>query len=386
MTPARGVVLTPVTNFALRNRLAGTVTVNSSVGMWKKLQALQRNPRVALAFHTRAHSLSARGEYVLVQGDARLSSLSDPDAWLEALGESWERFSGEARVVGPLWERWLRAYHHRVNIEVALERMTVWPDLACRGTPEVYGTPLPLEIPPSQRPPAHGTAPRVDHARAAKRARGLADVLLGWTDTDGYPAIVPVQVAGADERGIVLNASTGLVPPGGRRAGLLAHEFSRHVVGQHQRKHTGWLEVHAARGAANHDRDGGRAGNAASREDGGGEAMREMLYAPHTQSGYRLPPSRLLFKLAAGYLSHRGLRAARRAGFLDESPSASERGRCAPTDCALMRDRRARRFPDRATGEMRQERFELPTFGSVTRSHQVRRAQRPSQARVEEDG
>ena len=155
-------------------------------------------------------------------------------------------------------------------------------------------------------------------------------MLLGWTDTDGYPVIAPVQVAGADERGIILNAPTGLVAPGGRRAGLLAHEFSRHVVGQHQRKHTGWLEVHAARGNANNDCDGGRAGSAASCEDRG-DATREILYAPHTQSGYRLPASRPLFKLAAGYVSHRGLRAAKRAGFLDEPPSSSEHGRYAPT-------------------------------------------------------
>ncbi|HEY3829795.1 MAG TPA: hypothetical protein VGL57_11415 [Solirubrobacteraceae bacterium] len=299
VTPAQGVVLTPVTNFAQRDRLAGTVTVNSSVGMWKKLQALQRNPRVALAFHTRTHGFSARAEYVLVQGNARLSSLSETDAWLQTIGENWERFSGESSDVGLLWERWLRAYHWRVNIEIAVERVLVWPDLACRGAYEVYGAPLPPEPPAVQRPPAKGTGPRVDHVRAAKRAQGLADVLLGWTDADGYPTIIPVQITGADERGILLSSPAGLVPPGGRRAGLLAHEFSRHVVGQHQRKHTGWLEVHPAE----RDKD----------------ATRELVYAPHTQSGYRLPASRLLFKLAGGFVSHRGLCAARRAGFLEDS-------------------------------------------------------------------
>ena len=57
VTPANGVVLTPVTNFALRDRTSGSVAVNSSVGMWRKLQRIQQNPRVAVAFHTRAHSL-----------------------------------------------------------------------------------------------------------------------------------------------------------------------------------------------------------------------------------------------------------------------------------------------------------------------------------------
>src|SRR5213596_4311180 len=39
VTPASSVVLTPLTNFALRDRSAGTLTVlNSSVGVWKKLE------------------------------------------------------------------------------------------------------------------------------------------------------------------------------------------------------------------------------------------------------------------------------------------------------------------------------------------------------------
>jgi hypothetical protein len=298
-TPASGVVLTPVTNFALRDRRAGTVSVNSSVGMWRKLQAVQRNPRVALAFHTRAHGFSKRPEYVLVQGEASLpSSLSDPDAWLESLGDNWERFGGEPRAVGPLWERWLRAYHWRVNVDIAVRRVIVWPNLDCRGASEVHGAPLPSAPPASQPPPGRGTGPRVDHVRAARRTRRLADVLLGFIGTDGYPVVAPVKVMGSEDGGILLAAPTSLVPPGGRRAALLGHEFSRHVVGQHQRKHTGWLE--------------------APTQSEGSEL--EVVYAPHTQSGYRLPPSRLLFNLAAGFISRRGLRAAVREGFLQDPP------------------------------------------------------------------
>ncbi|MEU9844118.1 pyridoxamine 5'-phosphate oxidase family protein [Actinomadura sp. NPDC048032] len=74
VTPARGVVLTPVTNFGARDRDGGTVTVNSSVGGWKKLQRIKREPRIALAFHTRDHGYSDRPEYVLVQGTASLSA------------------------------------------------------------------------------------------------------------------------------------------------------------------------------------------------------------------------------------------------------------------------------------------------------------------------
>ena len=45
VTPARGAVLTPLTNFGVRDRQAGTLeSVNSSVGMWRKLERV-RAPR-----------------------------------------------------------------------------------------------------------------------------------------------------------------------------------------------------------------------------------------------------------------------------------------------------------------------------------------------------
>src|SRR5438552_17970314 len=75
VTPASGVVLTPLTNLALRDRSAGTLTVlNSSVGVWKKLERIRRNPRVAVAFHTRKRGTSRRREVVLVQVNGALSA------------------------------------------------------------------------------------------------------------------------------------------------------------------------------------------------------------------------------------------------------------------------------------------------------------------------
>ncbi|HEV2813520.1 MAG TPA: hypothetical protein VGW10_09735, partial [Solirubrobacteraceae bacterium] len=102
--------------------------------------------------------------------------------------------------------------------------------------------------------------------------------LLGWAGGDGFPMVVPVTVGATSPRGIALDAAPGLVPPGGRRAGFTAHAFSRFTYGQEQRKHTGWLE------------------------DG--------VYAPHTETGYRLPESRLLFHLAGGIVTRRGIRTA----------------------------------------------------------------------------
>jgi hypothetical protein len=181
VTPASGVVLTPVTNFGVRDREAGTITVNSSVGAWKKLARIRENPHIALAFHTREHAASERSEYVLVQGKATLSS-PVPD-YPSSILESWERFE-PWRDISPLWKRWLRVYALRVGIELAVERVTVWPDLACRGSPEVHGASPPASEPEPQRPPGRGTGPRINASRAARGAARLPHVLLGWVGAD----------------------------------------------------------------------------------------------------------------------------------------------------------------------------------------------------------
>lgn len=284
VTPASGVVLGPVTNFAAHDRDAGTVTVNSSVGAWKKLERIRHNPRVALAFHTRAHGFTDRPEYVLVQGTASISApVTDYPA---TIAEQWERFNGPRG--GALWRRWLRVYYTRVSVDITVERVTVWPDLAASGSSQVYGMSPPAELPPSQRPPGHGTGPRVECDRVARRAANLPNVLLGWVDAGGFPLVVPVDVDGDDDSGVLLRTPQPLLPPGGRRAGLTAHAFTRHVLGQHQSVHTGWLET---------DTTGSQA-----------------VYAPHTTFGYRMPPSTLLYRLTVGLATRRGLRAARKAG------------------------------------------------------------------------
>lgn len=284
-TPANGVVLTPLTNFALRDRDAGILTaVNSSVGVWRKLERIRRNPRIALAYHTRTHGFSERPEYVLVQGTA---TLRPPDPhYPKTIQPTWERFAGPVDI-GRVWNWWLRVYNLRIPIEIAVERVIVWPDLACGGTPRIYGTPI-TSPPEPQRAPKNGTGPRIDQRRAATRASKLENVLLGWVGADGYPLAVPVRVRQATVHGIELEPPEGLVPRGGRRAGLLAHEFARYTAGQNQRKHTGWLE--AEPGAST------------------------VLYAPHTEAGYHMPSSMTVYRLAAGAGTRRGVRGARAAG------------------------------------------------------------------------
>jgi hypothetical protein len=285
VTPARGVVLAPVSNFGLHDRERGVVTVNSSVGAWRKLDRIRRNPQVAIAFHTRAHATHDRPEYVLVQGRA---TLQPPVAdYPTSVLDNWERLE-PWRDLGPLWKRWLRVYALRVEIRVAVERLIVWPNLACEGTPEIHGAELPTEPPAAQNPPTKGILPRVNPSRAAKLAARLPHVLLGWVGADGFPEVIPAQVVGTNEHGLALDMPDGVVAPAGRRAGLTAHWFSRGVVGQRQLILTGWMDASTT---------------------GGG-----VLYSPHTKAAYRLPSSRLVYRIAAGLVTRLGSRQARQAG------------------------------------------------------------------------
>jgi hypothetical protein len=297
VTPASGVVVAPVTNFALRDSRSGTVTVNSSVGAWKKVQRIRQNPHVALAFHTRTHGFSDRPEYVLIQGRAMVSA-PIPD-YPSSISGNWERF-GDPPATNPLWRWWLRVYYLRVRIDVEVERVTAWPDLVCRDIAQTYGEAMPSRPGPSQRPPSHGTGPRVDHVRLARVTSHLPHVLLGWVGADQFPVVTPVDIAGTSDSGILLRAAHRLLPEGRRRAGLAAHAFTRHVLGQHQRLATGWLEFEPTQDLA--------------------------VYAPHTSFGYRMPPSKLLYRSAVGLATRTGLRRAHRAGVYPEAPLLSSIG------------------------------------------------------------
>lgn len=284
VTPARGVVLLPLTNFSLRDRASGTISsINSSVGAPRKLERIRRNDQVALAFHTRAHATTDRPEYVLVQGRA---TLSEPIAdYPSTILANWERIEPWGDL-GSLWKHWLRVYALRVEITVEVERIVSWPDLVCRGELTIDGAPLPARDPESQREPAGGTAPRLNHAQAGRRIARLPDTLLGWVGADGFPMVVPVEPDGTEPRGIVLTTSAQTRPGGARRAGLTAHWFSEGVVGQHQRKYTGWMDVEPGTG--------------------------RIVYAPHTESSYRFPASRTVFQIVAGGATRWGLRQSRR--------------------------------------------------------------------------
>jgi len=259
------------------------VSFTTSLGLGRKLERIARNPRVALAYHAREHGFTARPEFVLVQGDATPAREPDRDYLEQTVRPQATRFLGAPREGRLFWDRWLREYYQdRIPVAIAVERMTVWPDGRCAGRPIGHGAPAPGD-PPSQDEPARGAGPRLDSERAAKRLRALDHCLLAYVGADGYPDVVPVEIAGAGPGGIRLGSERRLAP-GSRRAGLLAHSYRPQLIGLAARQHTGWLTV---------DEQGA-------------------LYAPHTDTGFKAPAQKTLLLLANGLLAKRGLRRARR--------------------------------------------------------------------------
>ena len=290
VTPAGGSVVTAVAPVGLRDRERGTVGFTTSLGLGRKLERIKQNPRVALAYHARKHGFADGGGYVLVQGDAELTLEPDEHYLEHDLGPRAERYLGE-RKKGFFWDRWLREYYRdRVPVEVTVRRIVVWPDVHCAGEPDVMGEPWPADDPPSQDQPKKGAGPRVDCGRAADKARELSFALLAFRDSDGYPAIVPVEIAGHSDEGLELTAAKDLIPPGARRAGLVSHDYKEQLRGISTRQFTGWLTA-----------------------DGAGAAT----YAPHTEQGFKAPTNKSLLLLANGFVAKRGLKKARREGSLE---------------------------------------------------------------------
>ena len=283
LTPAEGVVITPMAPLGIRDADAGTVTVTTSLGLWKKLERIRANPSIAVAFHSRDHADSNRPEFVLVQGSASFSTTPDR-AWLESIRPQWEHFLGP--IKGGLAGRWLEVYYwQRVAITIDVRRIIVWPTRDCAGEPVVLGEALPGP-PPPQSPPRNGTGPRTDADRLAAEVRSLPHALVGWAGADGLPMVTAVAAGGSSAAGAELVVPAAVRPEGGRRAGLTAHRFEPRMIGQEQRLYTGWLDV-----------EGDRA-----------------VYAPHTRAGYRLPASKVAFTLGSGIVTRRGIRKARERG------------------------------------------------------------------------
>ncbi|MGX1117229.1 hypothetical protein RKD37_002592 [Streptomyces ambofaciens] len=284
LTPAGGAVVTSVSPVGLADRAANEVSFTTSLGFPKKLERILRNPRVCLAYHTREHGFATHSHYVLAQGRAEVD-LQPSAQRLAGLMDASEPFLGRTRR-GGVWDWLLREYHqNRVFVDVHPDRIAVWPDLSASGRVTVTGASWPGH-PAEQEPPRNGTTPRTPVAKLARQIAALPHRLLAYQGADGHPVILPVTVTGHDETGLRLAASSELLPPGGRRAGFLAHSFQPQCVGVSMRTVTGWLTV----------------------EDG------RALYAPHTSTGMAAPQNRMVTTVANGLLAKQGLRRAQRNG------------------------------------------------------------------------
>jgi hypothetical protein len=285
ITPAGGAVVTAVAPCGIERRDQGVVGFTTSLGFGKKLERIVRDPHVALAYHSREHGFSVSQAFVLAQGIA-LVDLTPSRARLEALSPQVGRYLGEPKR-GAVWDRLLREYYQeRVFVDIGVERMVSWPGLDAHGDPEVTGAAWPGP-PAPQAPPKNGMGPRVDVDKAAGRIATLPHRVLAYRGADGFPVVVPFEIAGHDDQGLRLLAAAGLLPPGGRRAGLLAHAYRPHLVGLATRVFTGWLDV-----------------------PGDGAAV----YAPHTSKGFVAPPRKNLLLVSNGLLAKFGLWQARRSG------------------------------------------------------------------------
>ncbi len=285
-TPAKGAVPSAVAPIGMHDRDAGSVAFTTSLGFGKKLERIEADPRISLAYHAREHGRSDRPEFVLVDGRA-IPDHGQSQARKDDIRERATDFLGGPKS-GLFWDRWMREYYLvRVPVDVEVERLTVWPDLSCAGEPEVIGAPLPGP-PQPQSPPKKGTAPRIDVGKAAAKLGELPHLLVSYVRADGYPAVVPVELRSAGEAGFELAAARhDLIPSGGRRAGLLGHSYKPKLVGLVSQVYTGWLE-----------------------SAGDGTAV----YSPHTEGGFKAPANKTLLALGNGYLAKRGYKKARREG------------------------------------------------------------------------
>ncbi len=97
---------------------------------------------------------------------------------------------------------------------------------------------------------------------------------------------MPVSIDGGSAEGLHLRAAPGLIPSGGRRAGIIGHSYRPKLIGLGARQHTGWLH--------------------------GADPAGRALYSPHTSASFDAPPNKTLLLIANGFMAKRNLKKARR--------------------------------------------------------------------------
>ena len=168
LTPAKGVLIAPMATLGLRDREAGTITLSSSLALWKKLDRMRRNPGVAVAYHAREHSLTQRPGFVLVQGRASFDTTPDR-AWLESITPQWDQFLGK-RSTG-LIGRTQRVYYWEriaINSRSSASSTTATPSPPASRRSSALRR---RHRPTPKKPPGKGTEPRVEVGKVAAERR-----------------------------------------------------------------------------------------------------------------------------------------------------------------------------------------------------------------------
>ena len=278
-------MLNSITPLGMRDRAAGTVTFTTSLGFGRRLERIAADPRIAVAYHTRRHGHTDRPGLVLVQGVASVRAISD--AGREDLAAQAAQHIGQV-VSRRFWDWWLTVYYvDRVLVDVAVRRILSWPTGSVRDDVLVVGEPLPddrplrrprharRQQPGSLRPRSGGRRPsrtccsascRVTACRRSSRSRSHRPTTPVWCSGDGMH----------------------LLPPGGRCADFLAHDFRPKLIGLSTATYTGWLEV-----------------------DG------PARWTPHTRHGFVAPPNKTLLLLGNGAAARWGYRQALRNGHVE---------------------------------------------------------------------
>ncbi|WP_318196272.1 hypothetical protein [Streptomyces sp. MCL20-2] len=193
VTPAGGAVVVSVSPLGLTDRAAGRIGFTTSLGFPKKLERILRDPRVALAYHTREHGFASPEDFVLAQGDAVVDMRPSPQRLDDVLNAS-DRFFGPGKS-GRAWDWLLHEYRRaRVYVDVDVRRMTTWPDLAACGPQEVTGPAW---------PDARGTAGAQErHSTSRRRRRALTKDQPPSVPAAGLPGSgrVPRRGARRDRR------------------------------------------------------------------------------------------------------------------------------------------------------------------------------------------
>jgi hypothetical protein len=210
-----GVVVNSVTPIGLRDREAGTVTFTTSLGFGRKLERIAADPRIAVAYHTRQHGHTDRPGVVLVQGIASVRAITHDER--DHLADHAVRHVGQL-ATGRFWDWWLAVYYlDRVRVDVMVQRVVWWPTGSLGDESAVFGAAAPEEPAASQLPPRDATTPRLPMAKLRRSIR-MPHLLLGFTQFDGMPCIVPVSGSSVDDTGVVIGDNAQLLACGVPRA------------------------------------------------------------------------------------------------------------------------------------------------------------------------